>query len=192
MSKLIINNQRLTIEDIVDVARFNFKVELGEDAKEQINIARTIVDKFVEEGIVSYGITTGFGKFSDVIISKEETNNLQKNLIISHACGVGEPFAEEIVRAMMILRVNSLVKGHSGIRLVTVEKLIELLNKEVHPVVPEKGSLGASGDLAPLSHMVLTILGLGEAFYKGERMDSIKALELAELKLYHISLLRRD
>ncbi len=182
MSKLIINNQRLSIEDIVNVARFNFKVELGENAKEQIKIARAVVDKFIEEEKVSYGITTGFGKFSDVVISKEETNDLQRNLIISHACGVGEPFTEEIVRAMMILRVNSLVKGHSGIRLVTVEKLVELLNKEVHPVVPEKGSLGASGDLAPLSHMVLTMLGLGEAFYKGERMESLKALELAGIE----------
>ncbi|OQY42267.1 MAG: histidine ammonia-lyase [Fusobacteriia bacterium 4572_74] len=182
MSKILIDNQKLSIEDIVNVARFNFKVKLGGSAKDRINTARAVVDKFVAEGRVSYGITTGFGKFSDVVISKEETNDLQKNLIISHSCGVGEPFSEEIVRAMMVLRVNSLTKGHSGIRLLTVEKLIELLNKGVHPVVPEKGSLGASGDLAPLSHMVLTMLGLGEAFYKGERMDSIKALELAEIE----------
>ncbi|MCS5421910.1 MULTISPECIES: histidine ammonia-lyase [Psychrilyobacter] len=182
MSKILIENQKLSIEDIVNVARFNFKVKLGDSAKERINTARAVVDKFVAEGKVSYGITTGFGKFSDVVISKEETNDLQRNLIISHACGVGEPFAEEIVRAMMVLRVNSLTKGNSGIRLLTVEKLIELLNKEVHPVIPEKGSLGASGDLAPLSHMVLTMLGLGEAFYKGERMDSVKALELAGIE----------
>ncbi|UUV16839.1 histidine ammonia-lyase [Fusobacteria bacterium ZRK30] len=182
MSKILIDNQKLSIEDIVNVARFNFKVKLGNGAKDRINTARAVVDKFVAEERVSYGITTGFGKFSDVVISKEETNDLQRNLIISHACGVGEPFAEEIVRAMMVLRVNSLTKGNSGIRLLTVEKLIELLNKEVHPVVPEKGSLGASGDLAPLSHMVLTMLGLGEAFYKGERMDSIKALELAGIE----------
>ena len=182
MSNILIDNQKLSIEDIVNVARFNFKVKLGDNAKDGINTARAVVDKFVAEGRVSYGITTGFGKFSDVVISKEEANDLQRNLIISHACGVGEPFAEEIVRAMMVLRVNSLTKGHSGIRLLTVEKLIELLNKEVHPVVPEKGSLGASGDLAPLSHMVLTMLGLGEAFYKGERMDSIKALELAGIE----------
>lgn len=182
MSKILIDNQNLSIEDIVNVARFNFKVKLGDGAKDRINTARAVVDKFVAEGKVSYGITTGFGKFSDVVISKEETNDLQRNLIISHACGVGEPFAEEIVRAMMVLRVNSLTKGNSGIRLLTVEKLIELLNKEVHPIVPEKGSLGASGDLAPLSHMVLTMLGLGEAFYKGERMDSIEALELAGIE----------
>lgn len=182
MSKLLIDNEKLSIEDIVNVARFNFKVKLGDNAKDKINTARAVVDKFVAEGRVSYGITTGFGKFSDVVISKEQTNDLQRNLIISHSCGIGEPFAEEIVRAMMVLRVNSLTKGHSGIRLLTVEKLIELLNKEVHPVVPEKGSLGASGDLAPLAHMVLTMLGLGEAFYKGERMDSIKALELAGIE----------
>ncbi len=182
MSKLIINNDRLSVNDIVNVARFNFKVELGEKAKKLIDTARSVVDKFVDEERVSYGITTGFGKFSDVVISKEETNDLQKNLIISHSCGVGEPFDQEIVRAMMILRINSLVKGHSGIRLVTVEKLVELLNNNVHPVIPEKGSLGASGDLAPLSHMVLTMLGLGEAFYKGERMESSKALKLANIK----------
>jgi len=182
MSVLVINNQRLTMEDVVNVARFNFKIELGEDAKKEIHTARAIVDKFVDTGVVSYGITTGFGKFSDVIISKEDANDLQKNLIISHACGVGEPFSEEIVRAMMTLRINSLTKGHSGIRLLTVEKLVELLNKKVHPMIPEKGSLGASGDLAPLSHMVLTMLGLGEAFYQGKRMDSLEALKLAGIE----------
>lgn len=182
MSKIIIDNNKLSIKDIVKVARFNYIVELGEEAKNRVVKARAVVDKFVDEGRVSYGITTGFGKFSDVVISKEETNDLQRNLIISHSCGVGEPFSQEIVRAMMILRVNSLTKGHSGIRLLTIEKLIELLNKNVHPVVPEKGSLGASGDLAPLSHMVLTMLGLGEAFYDGERVDSKKALELAGIE----------
>jgi histidine ammonia-lyase len=157
-------------------------VELGRNAKEKVKIARDTVDKFVSEGRVIYGITTGFGKFSDVVISQEETNDLQRNLIISHACGVGEPFSEDIVRAMILLRINSLVKGHSGIRPITLDKLVELLNKRVHPVIPEQGSLGASGDLAPLSHMVLTILGLGEAFYNGVKMESSKALELAGIE----------
>ena len=179
MNKILIDGCSLTIEDVINVARNGYKIELTDVAKENVIKARKLVDKFVDEERVVYGITTGFGKFADVVISKEETAQLQRNLIISHACGVGEPFAEEIVRAMMLLRINALSKGHSGVRPETLNTLIEMLNNEVHPVIPEKGSLGASGDLAPLSHMVLTMLGEGEAFYNGERMPSKKAMELA-------------
>lgn len=179
MNIVKINGYDLTIDDVVNVARKGYKVELTEEATEKVIKSRNIVDKFVEEERVVYGITTGFGKFSDVYISKDEAEDLQRNLIISHSCGVGNPLDTEIVRAIMLLRANALAKGFSGIRLSTLETLIDMINNEVHPIIPEKGSLGASGDLAPLSHMVLPLIGLGEAEFKGEKMAGEKAMELA-------------
>lgn len=176
---VMIDGQGLTIDQVVQVARFGTKVALTEGAKERIIRARKFVDELVDSKKVVYGITTGFGKFSDVVISKEETTDLQTNLIISHACGVGNPFSEEIVRAIMLLRVNNLAKGHSGVELKTAETLVQMLNEGVHPIIPEKGSLGASGDLAPLSHMVLVMLGLGEATHAGERMSGAEAMKRA-------------
>ena len=182
MSVIKLDGYNLSLEDLIKVSRFNHKVELTENAVERIKKSRAIVDDLVENEKVSYGITTGFGKFSDVVISKKDTHKLQINLIRSHACGVGNPLSEEIVRAMMLLRINALSKGYSGIRLETLQILIDMLNKGVHPIVPEKGSLGSSGDLAPLSHMVLTMIGEGEAIYKGEKMSSKDALEKAGIK----------
>jgi histidine ammonia-lyase len=182
MAKVVINGSSLTMEEVADVARHGRRVEIAESAKELVNKSRAYVDNLVEKNRVVYGVTTGFGKFSDVHISKEDAEQLQTNLIMSHACGTGTPFPEETVRAMMLLRANALVIGLSGIRLSTIEALLAMLNNDVHPVIPEKGSLGASGDLAPLAHMILPLLGLGEAFYKGERMDGGKALEKAGLK----------
>lgn len=124
-----------------------------------------------------YGITTGFGKFSDTVIAPDEVMELQENLIMSHACGVGEPFPEAVVRTMMVLRANALAKGFSGIRRSTIEQLLLLLNRGIHPIIPEQGSLGASGDLAPLSHMVLPMLGYGEVMYHGRRIPSKEALQ---------------
>ena len=182
MSIIKLNGYDLSLEDLIKVCRYGHKVELTEKAIERIKTARAIVDDLVENEKVSYGITTGFGKFSDVVVSKKDTRQLQINLIRSHACGVGDPLSEEIVRAMMLLRINALSKGYSGVRLETLQVLIDMLNKGVHPIVPEKGSLGSSGDLAPLSHMVLTMLGEGEAIYKGARMDSKDAMEKAGIK----------
>ncbi len=188
MEKYVIGEKRLTIEDVVNVARRGYRVELTETAWQKVQKSRDLVERYVEEKRVSYGITTGFGKFSDVVIPQEETADLQRNLIVSHSCGVGDPLSEEVVRGVIFLRIANLAIGNSGIRRVTIEKLMELLNRGVHPVIPEKGSLGASGDLAPLSHMVLVILGLGEAFYKGERMSGAKAMEMAEIEvLPHLS-----
>ncbi|WP_026476178.1 histidine ammonia-lyase [Alkaliphilus transvaalensis] len=177
-----IDGNSLTLEELVKVARENYQVEITEEAKGKIEKSRRLVDQFVDNEDVVYGITTGFGKFSDVAISKDEAETLQRNLIISHACGVGNPLDEEIVRGIMLLRANALAKGHSGIRLSTVETLLEMLNKGVHPIIPEKGSLGASGDLAPLSHMVLVMLGEGEAIYKGKRLSGKEAMEQAGIK----------
>ena len=182
MSVIYIDGESLNIEDVVKVARQNNKIDLTEEATIRIEQARKVVDEFVDNEKVVYGITTGFGKFSDVAISKEETQDLQTNLIMSHACGVGNPLDEEVSRAIMLLRVNALAKGFSGIRLSTLKVLIDMLNRGVHPLIPEKGSLGASGDLAPLSHMVLVMLGMGEAIYRGEKLSGKVAMERAGIK----------
>lgn len=181
MNKVLIDGNSLTLDQFIDVARFNAKVGLTLQAIDKVNKSRDLVDKFVNENKVVYGITTGFGKFSDVVITNGETKQLQKNLIISHACGVGNILDEEIVRGIMLLRANALSKGYSGARLLTINTLIEMLNKGVHPIIPEKGSLGASGDLAPLAHMVLVMIGEGEAIYNGERMNGKKAMDRANI-----------
>lgn len=186
MNKVMIDGFNLKIEDVINVSRNNYTVELEEEAKKRIIKARNLVDEFVDSEKVVYGITTGFGKFSDVAISKEETKDLQKNLIISHSCGVGQLFSEEIVRAIILLRINALAKGNSGIRMETINTLVQMLNKKVHPCIPQKGSLGASGDLAPLSHMVLPMLGEGEAFYDGVKMDGKKAMEKAGIDIIQL------
>lgn len=180
--ELLIGNKKLTLEDLINVTRNGYEVKISEEAKEKVAIARKLVDDYVEEGKISYGITTGFGKFSDSIISKEETATLQRNLIISHACGVGNPLPIDQVRGIMLLRVNNLIQGYSGIRQKVLDLLVEMINKGVTPYIPEKGSLGASGDLAPLSHMVLVMLGLGKAYYKGELYNGEDALKKAKIK----------
>lgn len=182
-SKIVITNDDLTISELVAVSRENAFVEIGDDIKDAVHASRAAVDEMVASKQVVYGITTGFGSFSDRVISPEETTELQHNLIESHACGVGKPLPVDVVRAMILLRVKSLTQGYSGIRLSTIEKLIELLNKGVTPVVPEKGSLGSSGDLCPLSHMVLPILGKGEAYFNGERLDGETAMARAGIEI---------
>ena len=160
---IMIDGKSLTLSQVEAVARGYEKVQLTEEAKNAVNKARAYVEKKLDEGTVIYGLTTGFGKFSDTFIPADETAQLQRNLIISHSCGMGEPLPTEAVRAAMLLRCNALSRGHSGIRLSTIQTLLDMLNSGVHPIIPEKGSLGASGDLAPLSHMVLVMLGEGEA-----------------------------
>ena len=179
MNCVTINGESTTIKDIINVARNGYQVKISEDAVKKIQRARDFVDKLVEADKAVYGITTGFGEFSKVSISKEQAGELQRNLIISHSCGVGDHFPEEVVRAIMVLRVNALSKGFSGIRLETINGLVEMLNKGVHPAIPEKGSLGASGDLAPLSHMVLPLIGEGEAYYQGKLMNGAEAMRAA-------------
>lgn len=181
MKTVFIDGNSLTLDDFIKVARFGYEVKLTDEAIERVKKSRELVDKFVDENKVVYGITTGFGKFSDIVINGEETMELQKNLIISHACGVGNPLDEEIVRGIMVLRINALAKGFSGIRLSTLNTLVSMLNKRVHPIIPEKGSLGSSGDLAPLAHMVLVMLGEGEALYNGEVMSGKDAMDKANI-----------
>ncbi len=182
MDTVIITGHSLTLDELVAVCRNNVPVALSDEAKENILLSRAVVDRLVDDDAVVYGITTGFGKFSDVTITPDECKLLQKNLIITHAVGAGEPFAQEIVRGMMLLRANNLAKGFSGVCLSTVQTLVDMLNKGVTPVVPQKGSLGASGDLAPLSHMVLPMLGLGEATYMGQRLTGAEAMRRAGIK----------
>jgi histidine ammonia-lyase len=183
---IALDGQSLTIEQVVAVARRNAAISLTDEAEKQVERSRQMAEKMLREQKVVYGITTGFGKFADVVISGEDVSRLQENLIMSHACGLGEPYPAEVVRAMMVLRINALAKGYSGIRLKTLQLLIDMCNRGVHPVIPQQGSLGASGDLAPLSHMVLVMLGKGEAEYQGKRMpgaDALKSAGLAPIRL---------
>lgn len=174
-----IENGTLTLEQFIRVTRENEEVLLSNETKERIIRSREALEKAAGGSQAVYGVNTGFGKFSEVKISQNELKDLQRNLIISHACGVGNPMKTEEVRGVMLLRINALARGFSGIRLETVETLLQMLNKKVHPVIPEKGSLGASGDLAPLAHMVLTLIGEGMAEYGGTVMSSDEAMARA-------------
>lgn len=184
---IIINGMKLTVEEVIRVARFNEEVTISPEAQKAVKKARDYVDKKLEEGAVIYGLTTGFGKFSDTFISNDETADLQRNLIISHTCALGKGLPTEVVRAAMLLRCNALSRGNSGIRPSTLNTLLEMLNKGVHPIIPEKGSLGASGDLAPLSHMVLTMIGEGDAEYKGEVMPGSEAMKKAGIPIVKLA-----
>ncbi|NLW53061.1 MAG: aromatic amino acid lyase, partial [Tissierellia bacterium] len=155
MNKIIIDGNSLTLEDIINVSRNYFEVEIDEASYEKIEYSRNIIEDIIHHEKVVYGVNTGFGSLANVSVSKEDTKQLQENLIRSHAAGFGNPLDTDVVRATMLIRVNSLIKGYSGIRRIVVDTIVDMLNKRVHPIIPEKGSLGASGDLAPLSHMVL-------------------------------------
>ncbi|SEM80474.1 histidine ammonia-lyase [Lihuaxuella thermophila] len=181
-SQVVLDGERLTPEDVAAVAYGQVPVALSEEAVGRVSACRRKVEDLVSTGKVVYGVTTGFGKFSDVRISSEDAAELQVNLIRSHACAVGHPLPEPAVRALMMLRANALAKGYSGIRLQTLQLLIDCINQGIHPVIPEQGSLGASGDLAPLSHLALVLIGEGEAFYRGERLPGAKALAKAGLQ----------
>lgn len=179
IQEVVIDGKSLTINEVVAVARFGAKVKIAPQGLENMKAARDLVEQIVENGDVVYGISTGFGDFSKVNISKEDLAALQENLIISHAVAVGNPYPTEVVRGIMLLRSNAICIGNSGARPVVVETLVAMLNAGVHPVIPEKGSLGASGDLAPLSHMVLPMLGRGEAEYQGQVFSGAEAMAKA-------------
>ena len=172
----------MTIEDLVSVARHAARVTVTADGEKRISASRKLVDRWVKENQVIYGITTGFGALSDVNISEKDTRRLQENILMSHSSGVGPPFDPEVVRATMALRIKDLARGHGGIRLKTVRQLTALLNRGVCPIVPQQGSVGASGDLAPLAHLALVLIGQGEAIYQGQRMSGGKALARCGLK----------
>ncbi len=177
-----LKGESISISQLAAVALGDEAVKISPGAKPRISASRKVVEEIISRDAVVYGVTTGFGKLSDVRIPRDALSQLQLNLVRSHACGIGEPLSESEVRAMMVLRANVLTLGFSGIRLEVIELLCEMLNHRVHPVVPEKGSVGASGDLAPLAHLALGLIGEGEAFLNGERMESGEALRRAKLK----------
>src|SRR6266540_2079206 len=179
----VLTGDDLVVEDVWRVAVEGAPVALGDAAREKMEAARGLVERAaygLEEH--TYGINTGFGRFHSVPIPRELTKELQLRLLRSHACGVGEPYPDEIVRAAMLLRANALAEGHSGARVETVELLIECLNRGVLPYVPSRGSVGASGDLAPLAHLALPLVGEGEAWIEGERLPGGEALKRAGLE----------
>ncbi|HHY75741.1 MAG TPA: histidine ammonia-lyase [Firmicutes bacterium] len=182
---VLVDGKPKTIEEIVRVAE-GVEVAVSPEARERILSSRRIVEDMVAEGRKIYGITTGFGKFADAAISLSDLRKLQHNLIVSHAVGTGDEFSVPEVRAAMFLRANALAKGNSGVRIETVERLVSLLNRGVTPVVPQKGSVGASGDLAPLAHVALVLLGMGMARFRGEVMPGDKALSLAGIEPLHL------
>jgi histidine ammonia-lyase len=182
METLVLDGQPLTLSEIESVALAARPVAIAPAALTRIAASRATIEEILATGQTVYGVNTGFGKLSDVRIPAGKLAQLQTNLVRSHAAGVGQPLSEPEVRAMLLLRANVLAKGFSGTRPALVELLIAMVNAGVHPVIPEKGSVGASGDLAPLAHLALVAIGEGEAFYLGERLSGCDALRRAGLE----------
>ncbi len=177
-----LDGQKLSLAEVSAVARAEVAVSLAAKARARIDESRRVVERIIAENRTVYGVNTGFGKLSDIRIDPSQIRDLQLNLVRSHSCGLGNPLSVPEARALLLLRANVLALGYSGCRAVVVETLIEMLNRGVTPVIPEKGSLGASGDLAPLAHLALTAIGEGEAFYQGARTQSADALKSAGIE----------
>ena len=178
---IAINGMSLTLADTVAVAAGE-PVSLAPEARARVERARTFVESLLASQQVVYGINTGFGALSEVVVPPDELQQLQLNLVRSHACGVGDPLPESVVRAMLLHRANVLAKGFSGCRAIVVDTLIAMLNRGVHPWIPSRGSVGASGDLAPLSHQALVVIGEGEAIYQGKRLPGGEAMRRAGIQ----------
>ncbi len=181
---LPLDGESLSIADVVAVAHAqpgDYLFHLTPEAQRRVAQARQAVEDFVAQGRVVYGITTGFGAFCNRVIDPDQTAQLQRNIVMSHAVGVGRPLETAVVRAMMLIRANTLAKGHSGCRQAVIDLLLRLLERGVHPVIPRQGSLGASGDLAPLAHIALVLIGLGEAEVGGRILPGAVALAEAGL-----------
>src|SRR5436189_4029584 len=167
MQALHIDGDQLTLADLRQVVYEQRPVLLAPDAREKVLASREVIEQLVRENRVAYAVTTGVGKLSDVRIAPEQICELQLNLLRSHAVGIGTPLSEPVTRAMMLLRANSLAKGFSGVRPLVIDTLCEMLSRGVHPIIPSQGSVGASGDLAPLAHLALVLVGEGEALFQG-------------------------
>ena len=167
-----LNGEQISLVQLAAVASGGEAVHIADLARPRILASRKLIEQIIERDAVVYGVNTGFGKLADVRIGRHELRQLQLNLVRSHACGIGNRLSEPEVRAMMLLRANVLALGLSGVRCEVIELLCEMLNRRIYPVVPEKGSVGASGDLAPLSHLALSLVGEGEALFEGRRMSS--------------------
>ncbi|MBN1448219.1 MAG: histidine ammonia-lyase [Bacteroidetes bacterium] len=182
MHTIFIDGNSLTLYDVMAVAEGRAQVRLAEDALPRMQASRDLVEEWVRDGKIMYGITTGFGEFSNVHIGSDKLEQLQHNLIVSHAVGCGDPIPQPITRILMLLRANALAKGHSGIRISTVQHLLAMLNKDIIPVIPSQGSVGSSGDLVQLAHLVCGMMGLQECWTPGGgRRPSAEALREAEL-----------
>jgi histidine ammonia-lyase len=177
MPAVVIDGEKLTLEEVERVVIHGSRVRLSAQAREKMHRSRQLVEEILSSKEVVYGINTGFGKLCQVVIPKNQIERLQRNLVVSHAAGVGSPLPDEVVRAMMLLRANVLAKGYSGVRPELSQALVSMLNGKVHPVVPEQGSVGASGDLAPLSHMALAIMGQGQVRHQGKLLSAAGALK---------------
>src|ERR687887_2349899 len=179
-----LNGDDLTIEDVWAVAVEGAGAVLADEGRERMRVARALVERAASgaAGEHTYGINTGFGRFVEKTIPFERSEELQLRLLRSHACGVGEPYPDEVVRAALLLRANALAKGYSGARVETVELLLECLTRGVLPAVPSRGSVGASGDLAPLAHLALPLVGEGEAWFDGQLQTGAEALASAALE----------
>src|SRR6267378_6677023 len=181
-----LKGEQISLIELAAVAFGGEAVQISSFTHPRILASRKLIEQIVTRNAVVYGVTTGFGKLSDVRIPQGELRQLQLNLVRSHACGIGNPLSEAEVRAMILLRANVLTLGFSGVRLEIIQLLSEMLNRRVYPVVPEKGSVGASGDLAPLAHLALSLIGEGEAFFAAQRMESREALSRAGLKPHRL------
>lgn len=176
---IAVDGNNLTLADLVSIARDKAPVALDEAARTRVEASRAVIETLMTQGRTIYGVNTGFGKLADVVIPPDQLRQLQINLLRSHCCGVGEPLSEAEARAMLCLRANVLAKGFSGVRPVVIETLLECLNRSVHPVIPSRGSVGASGDLAPLAHLATVLIGEGEALFEQQRMSGSEALQRA-------------
>src|SRR6266404_967884 len=177
-----IDGSKLTLEEVERVARRGEAVEIAHDAIQRMERSRAVVERLADGEAAVYGVNTGVGLLADVRIAHDELEQLQRNVVRSHACGVGPPLSGAEVRAMMLIRANVLAKGYSGIRPVVAQRLCDLLNHGVTPVVPSQGSVGASGDLAPLAHIALVLIGEGEAEHAGAVHPSAEALRAAGIE----------
>lgn len=174
--EVVLDGGSLSVHDILQVSRRRGRVRFADTAVERMRASRALVERTVESGAVTYGINTGFGDLSTVVISSDRLRQLQRNLILSHSVGVGPPLEEDVVRATMLLRANSLALGLSGIRVSTAQMLLDMLNAGIHPVIPSRGSVGSSGDLAPLAHMTLAMIGEGSVTVRGTKVPARQAL----------------
>src|SRR5712691_4462410 len=185
-TEVTINGQALTSAEVIAVARRYAVVKLGHESIVRIRAARAVIDRIADEEQTVYGVTTGFGHLSKIHIKHDQLVELQHNLLRSHSAGVGDPLSEEVARAMMLLLAASLGRGNSGVRVEVVETLLVMLNAKIYPIIPSRGSVGASGDLAPLAHLGLVLIGEGEAIYKGEHCTGEFALQQAGLAPLHL------
>ena len=187
MTTFLVENKEYSLSDIYQYLNDRPKLILSEEIQSQINASRKVLDDAVSEDKVIYGVNTGFGKLSQVKIPKDKISELQQNLILSHAVGVGEPIPDDITVLIIFLKIISLSKGYSGIRLIVVQRLVDMLNNDCLPLVPCQGSVGASGDLAPLSHKTLPLLGVGDVKLNGKVVPAEDALQMLEWESIKLS-----